>query len=86
MSDVKNLVVRRYCKVVAVLGGAAASAFPLVSSAAGLGLGISAATTTDAGDFQSTLTTTITAFAGAVILVSLGILATKWVIGLAKRG
>ncbi|MBU2767939.1 hypothetical protein HAP94_17590 [Acidithiobacillus ferrivorans] len=86
MSKVNGVVVRRFGKVAAFIGGSSVLMFPLVSSATGLGLGISAATTTDAGLFQGTLTTTMTALAGALILVGLGILAVKWVTGLAKRG
>lgn len=86
MQKVQGVVVRRFAKVSAFIGGASVLMFPLVSSAVGLGLGIGAATATDSGEFQSTLTTTLTALAGALILVGLGILAVKWVVGLAKRG
>lgn len=84
MSKVNGVVVRRFARVSAFFGGVSAFALPVISNAAGLGLGIGAATTTDSGSFQSTMTTTIGAVAGVLILVGLGVLAVKWVIPLVK--
>ncbi|MBE7567481.1 hypothetical protein [Acidithiobacillus sp. HP-11] len=79
--------VGRFGKVPAVItGGALAAAFPMISSATGLGLGIGAATATDSTAFQSTMTTALTALVTVLIVVALGILAIKWVVSMAKRG
>ena len=86
MSKFKGLVVRSVRSVAPALVGASAFALPVLSHAAGLGLGIGAATTTDSSSFQSTLTGVLTALAGVLILVALGILAVKWVVSIAKRG
>ncbi len=84
MSKVNGVVVRRFGRVAAYIGGASALFLPAISNATGLGLGIGAATTTDSGSFQSTMTTSIGALAVVLILVGLGILAVKWVIPLVK--
>ncbi|WP_437556297.1 hypothetical protein [Acidithiobacillus sulfuriphilus] len=90
MSKFKGVVVRRFGTPARLLGsavaGVSAFALPVLSHAAGLGLGIGAATTTDSAEFQSTLITTLSALAGVLILVGLGILAVKWVVSIAKRG
>jgi hypothetical protein len=90
MSKFNGVVVRRFGTPARLLGsalaGASAFALPVLSHAAGLGLGIGASTSKDSGAFQTTLTSTLTALAGVLILVALGILAVKWVVSIAKRG
>jgi hypothetical protein len=90
MTLFKSVVVHRFGTPARLVGSATAGlasfALPALSFASGLGLGIGDATKTDSALFQSTLVTTLSALAGVLILVALGILAVKWVVSIAKRG